>query len=384
MLISKLLKFLLLSLSFRIVEEGGGGGVSDGSPAPASDASTVVVDPAGTPAAPVASPAPAPTMFDAISAHFDGRTASLTDPATGQPRDPLGRFAPKDATGAPIPPAAAVPVVPGAPAVAAVVPPVVAKPAVVPGAVDLTMPEGLQPKSQERFRQMAETVKTTTAERDEARGQVSYLRDTFQKHGITQDQFEQASSVIGMLNAKNYQGALQVLDEQRRQIALLTGQPLPGVDALSDHPDLRAAVDDLRIGETAAIELARSRTQQAQQQRAQQEQQQTQQAEAQEKQQVQTALGEVDGLVKHLQSTDIDFAAIEAQLIPALKDLLAHVPPNQWKNAVQAQYSLLKRSASAFRVASPGGGGGVLRPTGQAAPGTVPRTMQEAMFGPRA
>lgn len=383
MFLTKFLRFFLFALSFRIAEEGGGGGSPAAPPAPPSDASSAGGEVAGTPAAaPVSSPAPAPTMLDAISAHFDGRTAPPAVDATGQPRDPQGRFAPKDANGVPVPPAAPAVAGPAAPAApVALVPPAAKPPA---AADDLAMPDGLQPKAQERFQRLAETVKTTTAERDEARQQVSYVRETFQKHGINQQQFEQAASVIGMLNTGNYQGALQALDEQRKQIALLTGQPLPGVDALSDHPDLRQAVDQLQINERDALELARARTMQAQQQRQQQQVQQTQQAQQQEQQAVQTALGEVDALVKQLQSSDIDYPAIEAQLLPSLKDLLADVPPNRWKNAVQAQYSLLKRSASAFRVSAPAPSGGVLRPTGQAAPGSVPKTTFDAMWGPRA
>lgn len=376
MFIRSALRFLLPVLSFPVVEEGGGGGVSDTPSAPISDA-PAVADVSSTPA--VSAPAPAPTMLDAINEHFNAKT----DPATGQPRDAQGRFSTAPATpaapGAPVAPAAAVPAAPGAPVVAA------PKPAATtpPAADDLTMPEGLQPKAQERFQRLAETVKSVSAERDEARGQVGYIREAFQQNNVQQPQFEQAVAVIGMLNRGDFQGALSALDEQRRQIALLTGQPLPGVDALSEHPDLRQAVDNLQLPESAAIELARTRSMQAAQQRQQQEMQRVQQTQQQEAHAVQTALGEVDSLVKQLQSTDIDFPAIEAQLLPSLKDLLEGVPPNRWKNAVQAQYSLLKRSASAFRASAPSPAPNVLRPTGQAAPGVVAKSLHEAMWGPR-
>jgi hypothetical protein len=376
-MIRNFLRFFLFALSFRIVEEGGGGGSPVDSPAAPSDVSSA----GGEVAAPVTAPAPAPTMFDAINAHFDGRTAEA-EPAPGQPRDPLGRFAHKDANGTPIPAPVVAPAVAGAPVVPAAV-----KPPVVPGAPatpdDLAMPEGLQPKAQERFQRMADTIKTTAAERDEARGQVNYVRETFQKNGIKQEQFEQAASVIGMLNQGNYQGALQVLDEQRRQIALLTGQSLPGVDALSDHPDLRQAVDQMQVTESVAMELARNRTAQAHQQQQQAQAQQAQQAQQAERQQVDTALNDVDALCKQLAATDIDFPAIEAQLLPAAQALFGSLPPNQWKNAVQAQYSLLKRTASMARGSNLSTGGAVLRPTGQAAPGTAPKTMHDAMWGPK-
>lgn len=377
MLIRQFLRFFLFAVSFRIVEEGGGGATP---PAPVADATPAVAD---TPAAPsVSTPAPAPTMLDAINAHFTAKEAPATPAAPGQPRDEQGRFAPKDANGVPVAAPALAPVAPGAPVAAAPKPP--AAPAVTPPGDELAMPEGLQPKAQERFQRLAETVKTTTAERDEARQQVSYVREAFQQHGVNKEQFEQAVAVIGMMNRGDMQGALRVLDEQRRHIALALGQPLPGVDALSEHPDLRQAVDGLQMTEQTAMELARARAFQAQQQRQTQQVQATQQAQQQEQQAVQAGLQEVDELCRALKARDMDYDAIEQQLQPVVKDLLAGLPPNRWKNAIQTQYDLLKRVASSARTVNvPPAGGGILRPTGQASPGTAPKNLYEAMWGPK-
>lgn len=371
------LRFFLVALSFRVVEEGGGGGVPVAPPAPPSDASTVAADaPAATPA--VSTPAPAPrTMLDAINDRFD---PEKTDLATGQPRDPLGRFAHKNADGSPAPapaapvvaaPVAGAPVVPAAPAIKT--PPTIA---------ELTqMPEGLAPKSQERFQQLANGIKEREAERDEARNQVAYVRETFQQHGIRQDQFEQAAQILGAMNRGDWQGALQALDEQRRQIALQLGQPVPGVDALSQFPDLRQAVDNLQVTEQHAMEIARARAQQLAGRHQQEQAQRQQQTQQQEQQAVQAATSEVDAFCKQLASTDMDYPVIEAQLLPAIPQLLAGLPPNRWKTAVETQYSLLKRMASTVRGASPAAPAPILRPTGQGSPATAPKTMFDAMWG---
>lgn len=382
MFIRAALSFLLPILSFPVVEEGGGGGSPVMPPAQPSDASTVVADAAPAAAPAVNTPAPPPrTMLDAINDRFD---PEKTDLATGQPRDPLGRFAHKNPDGTPVAaPVVAAPVA-GAPA-APVAPAVPAAPKAPPTLAELTqMPEGLAPKSQERFQQLANGLKEREAERDEARNQVAYVRETFQTHGIKQEQFEQAAQIMGAMNRGDWQGALQALDEQRRQISLIIGQPLPGVDALAQFPDLRQAVDNLQVTEAHAIELARARTQQLAGQQQQQQAQRAQQTQAQEQQAVQAATGEVDAFCKHLASTDMDYPVIEAQLLPAIKDILAGLPPNRWKTAIETQYSLLKRMASTVRGASPVAPAPILRPTGQGSPSSQPRTMYEAMFGGQA
>lgn len=355
MLIRFLRRFTLMQ---AFGEEGGGGG------------SSVVDTPAVETAAPADTSAPAApaegqpaTMLDAISRHFE--------------RDEQGRFkSPAEQAAAAA--AAAPGALPGA------------KPAVdplKPAAEDdpTVMPEGLGQKAQERFQKLAGTVKELTARTEQLDQQVSYVRDTFAQHSITQPQFEQAAAVLGMLNSGDYRGALQVLDQQRQQIALALGEALPGVDALQHFPDLRQRVDGLLMTEADAIELARHRqtqgvqSQQREQQQAQHREQQTQQ------QAVQTAQTAVDTWWKQMAATDIDAPAIEAKLLPHIPALLQGVPPAAWANVIQQQYRILKEAAGSFRrQPSPQGGGDPLRPTGSgSAPQQRPGSMEEAMWGKR-
>lgn len=297
-------------------------------------------------------------------------TAAQPLDANGQPRDPLGRFAPKAAEQA----SAAVPAVPGAPAAA-----VPAK-AAQPSADALAMPEGLTPKAQERFQYLANTNKELTARVAEIEPQVNYVRETFQKHGIQQEQFEQAATVLGMMNSGDFAGARDALIEQLRLVSLAIGEPAPQVDALSAHPDLRQAVDGLQITEAHAIELARARmTQQAGAQRIEQ-QRATQQQEAGAQQQFQAGIQAVESLGRRLASTDLDWPRIEAILQPEIQNICRSVPPAQWAATIEAQYRLLKQVAGANRQPA-SGGGNVLRPTGQASPAARPQSTYEAMFG---
>lgn len=341
--------------SFRVQNEfdadsGGGGGFADGGDAGQSDDSG-----AGEPAASSGEATPA-SAFDAM-----------------WNRDEQGRFAPKPATPAePGAPTAPAPVVAGQPAPAPVAPLIPEDP--------LAMPEGLQPKAQERFQALANTNKELSAKVEAADQQLSYIRETFQQHAVRQDQFEQAASVIGMLNTGNLRGALQVLDDQRRQIALALGEPVPGVDVLSGHDDLRAAVDGLQITEQHAAELARARAvQQAQQRQQTQQREQTQQAE-----QTQAAVRDgtlaVDSIAKRLQASDPDYAAIEAKLMPVVGEIFKGVPPSRWASIFQTQYNLIKQVAGSARSGQPAPGV-VLRPTGQGAPAARPNSAFEAMWG---
>jgi hypothetical protein len=357
---------------------GGGGGApaadTGAAPAPAADVG------GGEPAAAPAAPAAPSSMLEAIEQHF------------GQPRDALGRFVHADAAAAAAaqpqtPPAADATGQPGA-AQQGAQPQQAQQPATQqqPGQPeDLTkMPEGLTPKAQERFQKLANTVKEREQEVQQLSQQVEYVRETFQRHGVQQEQFEQAVQVIGMLNSGDLRGALQVLDEQRRHIALALGEPLPGVDALQGHPDLRQAVDGLQITEQHALELARMRTQQQAVQRQQQQVQQQTQVQQREQQAVQQGTQAVDAFCREMAAKDVDYPAIEAKLLPELKSLLAGVPPQAWAQVIQTQYRLLKSVAASSRQQAPAAPAGtVLRPTGAASPAAAPKSMYEAMWGGR-
>lgn len=362
------------------VDEGGGSGgapapapIEAPSPAPAPDASLA---PAPS-SAPEAKPA---TMLEALNQHFDAQEKAQPQP--GQPRDDMGRFAPKT----PAEEAAAAAQAAGAPAPQAPAVPAAPKPGDKPPAADdiHQMPEGLQPKAQERFRALSNSVNELKQQVEQRDTAISYVRETFQKHNIQQPQFEQAAAVIGMLNTGDLRGALAALDEQRRNIALALGEPVPGVDPLTEHPDLRQAVDAMQITERHAIELARGRIMQASQQQQHQELQQRQQAMQVEQQAVQQGTAAVDALCKQLSASDIDYPAIEAQLLPVVPQLLQGVPPARWAEVVRTQYQLIKQVAgSARQQAQPQAAGQVLRPTGQASPAAAPKSMYEAMWAGR-
>jgi len=367
------LKFLALRL-MRPTEgdEGGGGFDTEQQDAAVSQG----LDEGGDTGA--ETPAAAPTDADKPASMLDAINQALETPEqkAERLRDEKGRFAAK--TDEQLAADAAKPKLPGAQT-----PPAAKDPnAPKPPQDDLQMPEGLQPKAQQRFQTMANELRELRPMRErvaELDNQVSYVKQAFREHAVKPEQFERATAVIGMMNRGDLEGALQVLDKQRAMIALAIGRPLEETDPLAQFPDLRQAVDNMQITTGHAMEIARARfTQHAGHQQREQEtqQQQAQQAAQQEHQQAQLA---VDAVCRRLQAVDMDYPAIEAKLIPELGNILAGVHPSQWAQKVETQYRLLKQMAGAQRQIPTGTS--ALRPTGQASPKAQPKSMFEAMFG---
>ena len=238
------------------------------------------------------------------------------------------------------------------------------KPAVDPK--DLTvMPEGLTPKAQERFQALANTNKELTGRLEAATAlaggnpdavvpmlqSAQALQQTFQQHGVTRDQFTQATEAIGLLNRGDMAGFQRMLESQLRQVSLATGKPIVQVDALAEFPDLRERVDALQLTEADAIEMARNRAAQTQQRQQQQRQQQEQGQQQAIQQETHKGKLEVDDFCKKAMKTDLDYAKIEPILLQEIKDgLLKGVPPDRWAAIVEKTYRLIKQTSVSART----------------------------------
>lgn len=368
-----------LTLMNQMAEGGdlGGGGASEPSAAlVAPDAGSAPVTEPSAPASVAAptDPAKPTSMLDAISKALAQNEPKAPDGQTGQPRGPDGKFLPK--TGEQVQQPGQAP----AQAKKEGDPQQPAK----PEDELLQMPEGLQPKAQERFQRLANVNREMAAELEQLRPMresVEYVQQHFHQNQVKPEQFEQAVAVIGALNRGDFQTAVRFMQEQMRLISLQTGQPLPGVDPLEGFPDLRQAVDTLQINEQAAIELAARRTREAQALQMQQSQHQQQAQEQQAAQAHQAGVKAVDKLCRDLAQTDLDYAAIEERLLPHLGALLQGVPPHMYAQKVKQQYDLIKSTITAVRPAPPAAGGAMLRPTGSAGAATRPKSPFEAMWG---
>lgn len=267
------------------------------------------------------------------------------------------------------------------------------KPAVDPKELTV-MPEGLTPKAQERFQALANTNKELTGRLEAATAlaggnpdavvpmlqSAQALQQTFQQHGVTRDQFTQATEAIGLLNRGDMAGFQRMLENQLRQVSLATGKPIGQVDALAEFPDLREKVDSLQLTEQDAIEMARNRATQQTQRQQQQRQQQEQQQEQAGEQANHAGRLSVDEFCKKTMKTDLDYARIEPILLQQIKDgLLDEVPPNRWAAIVEKTYGLIKQTSVSARTGQPSMQ--VLRPNGGGSPKEQPKSAYEAMWG---
>lgn len=360
----------LLSRLYRDPEPGvdgtGDAPIVDTTPAPEADA-----------AAPAPVDAPAPDAPDAP----DGDAAAAPAPAV----DPNAPKSLLEAISASVDGKKAEPVVdPKAPAVDAKKP-AEPDPAAKPKPEDLTaMPEGLAPKAQERFRALVNVNKEISQEVEGLRAQTEYIGTTFKEHGVTREQFEIATNLIGAMNRGDWPTVIKGMQEEMRRVALVSGRPIDGIDMFSDMPDLKEKVENLQLSPEDAAELARGRThqqiaqqrvRQAQQQQREQEQnqQQTQQFERARQQGVLA----VDQLCAELKSKDLDFGRIEAALMPRVAELFQDVHPSKWAATLQRQYDLLKSMGAPAR----GNSAGTLRASGANNPVAKPADMFQAMFG---
>lgn len=359
----------LLSRLYRDPEPGVDGTgdapiVDTAPPAPGPEPEAAAPAPVDAPApdAPESEAAPAPpvdpnapkSLLEAISASVDGKKPEpVVDPKAAPVVD-AKKPAEPDATAKPKP-------------------------------EDLTaMPEGLAPKAQERFRALANVNKEVTAEVESLRAQTEYIGTTFKEHGITREQFEMATNLIGAMNRGEWDKVIAGMQDQMRQVALLSGKHIEGVDALSVMPDLKEKVDNLQLSPEDAAEMARARTERAiQQQRAQRsqqaqrEQEQSHQQAQQQEHARQQAIVAVDRLCAELKSSDLDFGRIEAALLPRVGELFADLPPAKWAEAFQRQYTLMKSMGAPAR----GNSAGTLRAGGANNPVAKPADMFQAMFG---
>lgn len=348
-----------------------------------STAGQVVEQPVDTSAvadapAPPAGPA---TMLEAIERGMSGTPA-----AEAQPRDPQGRFTFKNAAGQAVDADGNV-----APDQDAALAAQAAKAPASAAPEDLTkMPDGLSQPAQQRFQKLANTNREQAAELERFRSEilpgVQAMQQTWTENQVQPEQFTQAMGAIGMINRGDFDGAEKVLREQLQIISLLRGSAPEQIDPLAGHPELRQRVQQLVLSEEDAIKIARGdfiegqRQQRDQQAQARAQQQATeQQAVTAFETQKNAAINEIDAFFKQVGQHDMDFPAIEKQLVPHLRTVLDGVSPDRWLAIAKSQYQIIKQAASAARGA-PSAGGQALRPTGASSGAARPNNMFDAMF----
>ena len=241
---------------------------------------------------------------------------------------------------------------------------------------DLEIPEGLSKKAQERFTTLVSRVKEREAQAHEANEQIGQFREMIKSTGTTPQEFSQAIDYMKMVKHGDFEGALRIMDDQRRMLSIAMGRALPGADPLAQFPDLRQRVDGYQMDEQTALEIARSRMQQNHIQTAQQQQDQAQQQAQNVQQTRQQAVSQIDQMGQQWSKTDPDFRAKEDIILKQLPEIARNFPPSQWPQQVKILYNTLSAMPMQRQVANTPA---PLRASGQGGGARQPKTMQEAI-----
>jgi len=310
------------------------------------------------------------SMLEAIESGLTD-TAEVGEPgkteADGRVRGADGRFIAKTTDNAAETAAAAAKTVPPAKAT---------DPAAVKTEDDLAMPEGLSQKAQERFTTLVNRVKEREAQVSETQGTITQFREMIQSTGTTPQEFSQAIDYMKMVKHGDFEGALRIMDDQRRMLSIAMGRALPSADPLANFPDLRQRVDGYQMDEQTALEIARSRVQQNHIQTAQQQQDQAQQQAQNVQQARQQAVQQIDQLGQQWAKTDPDFTVKEDIILKQLPEIARNFPPSQWPQQVKILYNTLSAMPMQRQVTNTPA---PLRASGQGGGARQPKTMQEAI-----
>jgi hypothetical protein len=207
------------------------------------------------------------------------------------------------------------------------------------------IPEGLKKETSERIRSVIKIAKEVTTERDQIRTDFDYVVKGIQATGTTPEQYGETLSWLALFNSGDPQQqakALELVEGMADRLATKLGKERTVTDPLAAHPDLMAAIKAGQINATYAKEVARVRNagafnaqltdQVSAQQRQQQEFESAQQ----------NARNELTALEQTLSSTDPDYAAKRAILVPVLQPIFRSIHPKDWKAKFEEAYKAVK------------------------------------------
>lgn len=214
---------------------------------------------------------------------------------------------------------------------------------------DAEILSSLKPRAQERFKQMTETIKETTARATQLEADVSEFRELVTSTGLNAEEFAGMLHIGRLMKSGNESDlriALEHIDALRADLYKQAGIEAPGVDPLSDFPDLRNAVENMELNKDYALQLAKVRRQE----HAQQQMLQAQHASQQEMRHYQQAIAQAGQTAEAYFKTrehEADYPAKMAQIQARFKDpafvneFISTYEPRQWFGIFKLMYDNL-------------------------------------------
>jgi hypothetical protein len=203
------------------------------------------------------------------------------------------------------------------------------------------IPKELAQATQDRMRTLVSMVKDTTRERDELQQNFNYMVQGIQATGTTTEQYSELLSFMALFNSGDpaqQEKALDLVEGVAERLATLLGKERKITDPLSAHEDLRAEVAANKLTPQRAREIAAHRNQQKFRGDLTQTANDQQRAQQQQQQERTKAKTDLTALEVTLRSTDPQYGAKRAMLVPVLKAIFPTLPPSQWKSAFERAY----------------------------------------------
>lgn len=244
----------------------------------------------------------------------------------------------------------------------------------------------LSPKAQNRFQELTQTLREKDTQLAEANKAIDFVRQTIGETPQAIENFKAFGAYQRAIETGDIETAQKVLVGQLEQLAMLSGKASITVDPLAAFPDLRGKVDAFELDEQTALELARSRTVQQNQQRFVELQHQTQQQQLETQQARIAGQQAVGSLCEHLAATDPDYLAKERVLLEQVAVIRDNYPPHMWATQLQLAYNVATQALKAQQQSlQPRRNPGAIRSTGlsgqrQLPEDTAGRVLADPMF----
>lgn len=205
-------------------------------------------------------------------------------------------------------------------------------------------------RSRNRFQALKQQATEAETRYKDIEAEVNTLRKSINDAGMDANQFAQTIQFAKLAKSQDpadLRVARDMLQEQMTAISLRLGEDAPGVDVLTQFPDLQQAVDNYEITRQAATELAKLRHAQAQQAQQMQVQQQHSQQQAQYMQALQQASQSMDTYL-HSRAGEMDHQAKMKALHAHFEDqgrmqqFVATHQPHQMVQAIAFMYDNIR------------------------------------------
>lgn len=203
----------------------------------------------------------------------------------------------------------------------------------------------LKPETGRRFNAILTQAKEYRERATRAEETSGVLVNAIVETGMDANEYAQFLGLARLVKSGTPDGAreaLKQIDRIRADIATVIGEEVPGVDLLTDFPDLVADVEGLKLTREAALKVASARRSEKRMTEATRANAARSEAQTAWKGRVDKAVADIDALGLQYSKVDLDYdrklGILEKSLFPVLK---SSVPPEQWAARVKAGYEAL-------------------------------------------